>query len=141
MELNLPQCHLLRSMLHAMSFMNDVKYIVHGTLFWTSLDPPNKCPDQKRFISSLFYIVCLGCLKHRGILNSGIWFQERVLVLLQTSSTSIDSLLTGELMCTVRCCVYSLYMLLGTYQITLPTICSTCVQGNTMEIVLPTQVP
>ena len=23
----------------------------------------------------LLYIVCLGCLKYRGILNSGIWFQ------------------------------------------------------------------
>ena len=37
-------------------------------------------------------------------------------------------------MCTVRC-VYSLYMLLGTYQITLPTMCSTCVQGNTIATV------
>ena len=70
-------------------------------------------------------------LKYRGIssiqeLEEG--FQERVLVLLQTPSTStryytdwrVDVLEVGSFLSTVYT-ELNLYMLLGTYQITLPT--------------------
>ena len=100
------------------------------------MDPPNKCPDQISFISRS----TLHCVFGAGV-SSIQGFQERVLVLLQTPSTS--TLLTGELMYTgtgvyslfFLCTVYCVYMLLGTYQITLPTMCSTCVQGNTIATV------